>query len=99
MRKRMCNNQKLDLVNIKTYIKFCENLSICSQDIERKRNYDGLTDERTDGRTDRRNDRQPKSYVAPFFIASGTNVQKNDMLDLVNMNAYIKLNEHLKILS
>ena len=37
------------------YIKFGEILSICSQDIEQKRNYDG------------RNDRQPKSNKAPTF--------------------------------
>ena len=30
------------------YIKFGEILSICSQDIERKQNYDGLTDEMKD---------------------------------------------------
>ena len=46
-----------DLVNMKAYIKFGENLSICSQDIERKRNYDERKNER--------NDRQPKSYKAP----------------------------------
>ena len=38
MRKRTCNNPTLDLVNMNAYIKFGENLSICSQDIERKRN-------------------------------------------------------------
>ena len=36
-----CNNPKLDLVNMNAYIKFGEILSICSQDIERTRNYDG----------------------------------------------------------
>ena len=36
MRKRMCNNPKLDLVNVNAYIKFGENLSICSQDTEQK---------------------------------------------------------------
>ena len=35
----MCNNPKLDPVNINAHIKFGENLSICSQDIERKRNF------------------------------------------------------------
>ena len=34
----MCNNPKLDLINMNTYIKSSENLSICSKDIERKRN-------------------------------------------------------------
>ena len=33
-----CNNPKLDLVNSNAYIKFGEIMSICSQDIERKRN-------------------------------------------------------------
>ena len=32
----ICNNLKLDLVNMKTYIKFSEILSICSQDSMRK---------------------------------------------------------------
>ena len=37
MRKMMRSNPKmnLDLVNMKVYIKFCDILSICSQDIER----------------------------------------------------------------
>ena len=36
----MCNNPKLDIVNINAYIKFGEHLSICPQDIERKRKID-----------------------------------------------------------
>ena len=52
----MCNNPKLDLVNINDDIKFGKILFICSQDIERKWNYirrndgimDGWTDEWTD---------------------------------------------------
>ena len=32
----MCNNPKLDLVNMNAYIKFGENMSSSSQDIERK---------------------------------------------------------------
>ena len=35
----MCNNPKLDLVNMNAYIKFSENMSIGSQDIERKQNF------------------------------------------------------------
>ena len=31
------NNPNVDLVSINTYIKFGQNLSICSQDIEQKR--------------------------------------------------------------
>ena len=57
--KMTCNNPKLDLVNMKAYVKFGENLSICSPDIEQKKNYDGRTEER--------NDRQPKTYIAPPF--------------------------------
>ena len=38
-RKKMCNDSKLDLVNMNAYIKFGENLSICSQDIERTLNF------------------------------------------------------------
>ena len=30
----MCNNPNLDLVNMNAYIKFGENMSSCSQDIE-----------------------------------------------------------------
>ena len=33
-----CNNPKPDLVNLNAYIKFSEMMSICSQDIKRKRN-------------------------------------------------------------
>ena len=36
LRKIMCNNPHVDLVNMNAYIKFGENLSICSQDIEGK---------------------------------------------------------------
>ena len=38
MGKRICNNPNLDLVNMNAYIKFGENPSICSQDIEWKQN-------------------------------------------------------------
>ena len=37
VRKMICNNPKVDLVNMNAYVKFCEILSICSQD-ERKQN-------------------------------------------------------------
>ena len=43
------------LVNINANTKFGKNLSICSQDIERERNYD------------RRNDGQPNSSIAQLF--------------------------------
>ena len=59
--KMMCNNPNLDLVNINAYTNFGQILSICSQDIEQKQNYD----KPTNGRTNGRNDRQPKSYIPP----------------------------------
>ena len=37
--KFRCNNPKLDLVNMDAYIKFGKILSMCSRDIERKRNF------------------------------------------------------------
>ena len=49
MRNRTFNNPKLDIVNINAYIKFGENLSICTQDIVRN---EIMTDEQTDGQTD-----------------------------------------------
>ena len=39
VQKMICNNPKLDLVNINAYIKFGEILSICSQGIELKQNF------------------------------------------------------------
>ena len=40
LRKMTGNNPKLDLVNVDVHTKFGPILSICSQDIERKRNSD-----------------------------------------------------------
>ena len=37
-KKIMCNNPNVDLVNMNAYIKFGELMTICSQDIEWKRN-------------------------------------------------------------
>ena len=51
----MYNNPNIDLININAYTKFSEILSICSQDIEWKWNYD------------ERNDKQPKTSIAPFY--------------------------------
>ena len=34
-----CINPRQDLVNMNAYIKFCENLSIFSQNVERKQNF------------------------------------------------------------
>ena len=38
-RKMTANNTNVDLASINCYIKFGQSLSICSQDIERKRNF------------------------------------------------------------
>ena len=38
VRKMTCNNPKLDLINMKAYIKFRENRSFCSKDIEGEQN-------------------------------------------------------------
>ena len=35
----MCDKPKLDLVNMNAYIKFGENMSSSSQDIEQKQNF------------------------------------------------------------
>ena len=40
LKKMTCNNPKLDLVNDDVHTKFGSILSIRSQDIERKRNFD-----------------------------------------------------------
>ena len=40
LRKMMGNNPKLELVNVDVLTKFGQILSICSQDIERKQNFD-----------------------------------------------------------
>ena len=40
LRKMTGNNPKPDLVNVDVHTKFGQTLSICSQDIERKQNFD-----------------------------------------------------------
>ena len=44
MRNVAGNNRNLYLVNINTYTKFGESLSLCSQDIERKQNIERNSD-------------------------------------------------------
>ena len=39
VRKMTCNNTKIDLVNMKAYIKFGEKMSVSSQDNKRKRSF------------------------------------------------------------
>ena len=53
----------VDVVIMNAYIIFSEILTICSQDIEQKRNYD----RRNNGITDGLNDGQPKSNKVPLF--------------------------------
>ena len=57
LRKMTGNNPKLDLVNVDVHIKFGQILPIHSQDIERKRNANGITESRNDGTTESRKDR------------------------------------------
>ena len=65
----MCNNPKVDHVNINVHTKFSKILFGISQDIERKQNYDG----QTDGTMETQNDRQPKSNIALTFSKLGYN--------------------------
>ena len=59
------NPNLVGLVNVKFgKIKI---ISICSQDTEQKRNFDGHNDAQMDGQNDARNDGQPKSCIAPLF--------------------------------
>ena len=51
LRKMTGNNPKLGLVDVDVHTKFGQILSIRSQDIERKRNVNGITEWRNHGRT------------------------------------------------
>ena len=42
--KMICNNPNLDLININAYTKFGKIVSICSQDIEQKQNFERNSD-------------------------------------------------------
>ena len=55
LRKMTGNNPKLDLVNVDVHTKFGQILPIGSQDIERKRNANGITESQNDGTTESRN--------------------------------------------
>ena len=57
LQKMTGNNPKLDLVNDDVHSKFGWILSIGSQDIERKRNANGITESRNHGITEPRKDR------------------------------------------
>ena len=57
LRKMTGNNPKLGLVNVDVHTKFGQILSIRTQDIERKRNVNGITESRNDGTTEPRKDR------------------------------------------
>ena len=64
----MYNNPNIDLININAYTKFSEILSICSQDIEWKWNYD------------ERNDKQPKTSIAPLLQSGAIKKHFNPLL-------------------
>ena len=55
LQKMTGNNPKLDLVNVDVHTKFGQILPIRSQDIEWKRNANGITESRNDGTTESRN--------------------------------------------
>ena len=71
LRKMTGNNPKLDLVNVDVHTKFGQILPIRSQDIERKRNANGITESRNHGMTEPRNhgttEGQGESSIAPLF--------------------------------
>ena len=52
VQQMMGNNLNLDVFNIIVYTKFGKILSIYSQDIELKPNYDGVNDRTTEWRTE-----------------------------------------------
>ena len=56
VRKMICYNPNLDLLNINAYTNIGKIRSICSQDIEWKPNYGRQNDETTDGMMDRMTD-------------------------------------------
>ena len=56
-------NPKVDIVNDNVYTNIGLNPPICSQDIEQKPNYDGMTEKEND----RDNDGQGESSIAPLF--------------------------------
>ena len=57
------NNPKLDLVNVDVHTKFGQIMSIHSQDIERKRIVQGMTERQNHGITEG----QGESSIAPLF--------------------------------
>ena len=69
-----CNNPKLDLANINAYINLDKILSICSQHIERKRNFG-------------ENQGPKKGHNYGTIVRKMT--CNNHKLDLANINAYI----------
>ena len=63
LRKMTGNNPKQSLVDVDVHTKFGQILSIRSQDIEQKRNVNGITESRNDGTTEG----QGESSIAPLF--------------------------------
>ena len=77
LQKMTGNNPKLDLVNVDVHTKFGQILPIRSQDIERKRNANGITESRNHGMTEPRNhgttEGQGESSIAPLFQSGAIN--------------------------
>ena len=55
LRKMTANNPNIDLVSINSYIKFGQNLCICSQDIGQKQNF-GVNQGHNSGTNEQKND-------------------------------------------
>ena len=81
LRKMTGNNPKLDLVNVDVHIIFGQILSIRSQDMERKRNVNGIMESQNDGTTESRKDGttegQGESSIAPLFQSGAIINYKN----------------------
>ena len=60
----MCNNPKLDLVNMNEYINLVKFYQLAVKLLSGNEKI--MTNEQTDERTGRWNDRQSKSYIVPL---------------------------------
>ena len=77
----MCNNSKLDIAKMNAYIKFCENVSSSSQDIERKQNFSI--------------NQALKGHNSGTNVQKI--IRNNPKVDLAKVNAYIKFGEILPL--
>ena len=75
LRKMTGNNPKLDLVNVDVHTKFGQILFICSQDIERKRNFGN-------------NEGLSKGNNSSANLGKLTCIYT--VVDIVNIDAYVK---------